>query len=408
MRTCVRVYVVCVLLPRFALVIAAGGRRRLAGRPAALAPQPGRGQVIGEVSAAAEAHGVHPGMRLGEALARCRTLMLVPPDPVGVADHWETVLRRLESIGAAVESDAPGIAYFDAAPLARLYAHRAVDPASPAPLWLAGVADAARAALRVPAHIGAGPSRFCALVAATRARQRHPYILDGAGGLADAPVELLRHRPEVAHLIEALQRLGLTTLGALAALPPAAATDRFGPPGRHARELARGRDTPLRPRATPETLEVALELPEAGDGPQLHMALELLVDRVLAHPDRQARGLRVVILAARLVTRGTWRERVVLREPLTQRPRILLALDAHLDLAPAPAETLRLIVERFGPAHPDGARLFADHAQRRPERIKRAVQQARAVAGPYAILRIRPVEPDSHFPERRTSLNPYE
>jgi protein ImuB len=159
---------------RFPLVIAAGGRRQLAGRPAALAPEPGRGQFIGEVSAAAEAHGVHPGMRLGEALARCRTLMLVPPDPVRVADHWETVLRRLASIGAAVESNAPGAAYFDAAPLARLYAHRAVGPASPAPLWLAGVVDACRAALRVPARIGAGPSRFCALVAATQARQRHP------------------------------------------------------------------------------------------------------------------------------------------------------------------------------------------------------------------------------------------
>jgi len=408
MRTCVRVCVVCVLLPRFPLIIAAGGRRELAGRPAALAPQPGREQLIGEVSAAADTHGVRPGMRLGEALARCPTLMLVPPDPVGVADHWETVLRRLESIGAAVESGEPGVAYFDARPLARLYGHRISGPAFAGPMWLAGVVDACRDALRVPARVGAGPSRFCALVAATRARQRHPHVIDGAVGLADGPIDLLRHRPEVAHLIEPLERLGIATLGGLAALPAAAVADRFGTRGLSARELALGRDTALQPRDVHETLEEALELPEAGDGPQLHIALEMLVDRVLAHPRRQGRALRVVILAARMVSRGTWRERVVFREPLAERRRILLALDGRLDLVPAPAETLRLIVERFGPAQAVGGRLFADRAQRQPDRLKRAVEQARAVAGPYAILRIRIVEPDSRIPERRITLTPFE
>jgi len=80
--------VVCVLLPRFQLTIAAGDRAGLMQVPAALAPEPGGTQQIGEASLAAEAFGVHPGMRLGEALARCPRLMLVPPDPAGVADFW--------------------------------------------------------------------------------------------------------------------------------------------------------------------------------------------------------------------------------------------------------------------------------------------------------------------------------
>ena len=46
--------VVAVLLPRFALAVAAGGREALLGRPAALAPEPGREQLVGEVSPAAE------------------------------------------------------------------------------------------------------------------------------------------------------------------------------------------------------------------------------------------------------------------------------------------------------------------------------------------------------------------
>src|SRR5579864_1083089 len=93
--------IVCVLLPRFQLTVAAGDRGELLQAPTALAPEPGGVQVVGEVSLAAEAFGVHPGIRLGESLARCPQLTLVPPDPAGVADQWERLLVRLESIGAA-------------------------------------------------------------------------------------------------------------------------------------------------------------------------------------------------------------------------------------------------------------------------------------------------------------------
>src|SRR5829696_6951937 len=119
---CEHVFViVCVLLPRFALAVAAGGREVLAAGPVALAPEPGRGQFIGEASAAAEAYGVRAGLRLGEALARCPTLRLVAPDPAGVADAWERRIAALEGIGAAVESGAPGTAWFSAGGLKTLH-----------------------------------------------------------------------------------------------------------------------------------------------------------------------------------------------------------------------------------------------------------------------------------------------
>src|SRR4051812_3534507 len=78
--------VVAVPLPRLPPLLAAGGRAALLRTPAALAPEPGREALIGEVSPAAAAFGVRPGLRIGEALARCPTLTLVPPDPVGTAD----------------------------------------------------------------------------------------------------------------------------------------------------------------------------------------------------------------------------------------------------------------------------------------------------------------------------------
>src|SRR3954465_10350714 len=96
------------MLPRFELAVAAGGREALLQGPAALAPEPGREQLVGEVSHAAEAFGIHPGMRLGEALARCPRLALVPPDPVGVADAWDAALERLEGIGGGGGPPGPG------------------------------------------------------------------------------------------------------------------------------------------------------------------------------------------------------------------------------------------------------------------------------------------------------------
>src|ERR1700752_2165865 len=105
--------IACVLMPRFQLTVAAEGRAELLQSPTALAPEPGGTQQIGEVSLSAEAFGVYPGMRLGEALARCPRLAPIAPDPAGVADAWERLLVRLESIGAAVEPERPGLVCFD-------------------------------------------------------------------------------------------------------------------------------------------------------------------------------------------------------------------------------------------------------------------------------------------------------
>ena len=217
---------------------------------------------------------------------------------------------------------------------------------------------ATRRALRQPARLGAGPSRFCALAAASRARVRRPEVVAGgeaeaAAYLAPLPVALLRGRHETAALPEPLERLGIATLGELAALPRAAVADRFGAPGLLAHELARGRDGKLAPRQPPERLAEELELPEALSGVQLDRALQLLVDRLLARRERRGRTLRTVVLSAALVEGGTWRERVPFREALADPQRMRLALAQRLALLPAPAERLRLAVERFGPPASD-------------------------------------------------------
>ncbi len=401
------VMIVCVLLPRFSLTTAVGDRSELLQAPAALAPEPGGAQQVGEVSLAAETFGIHPGIRLGEALARCPRLVLIAPDPAGVADGWERLLVRLESVGAAVEPERPGLVCFDARGLLAL--HGGID----------GVLAAVRRGLRVPARFGIAPSRFAAVAAAARARSRRPEIVGGPSSakgterarayLAPLPVALLRARVALADLPEALERLGVRTLGELAELPAASLADRFGRVGLLAHELANGRDSELSPRPASEFLREVLELPEAASGSQLQRGLDLLIDRLLARRERRGRTIRSVVISAVLVEQGgTWREQVVFREALSDAVRMRLALAPKLALMPAPADTLRLAVQRFGPLASDQRALLDDPAAARAARLREAIRQARTVAGPDAAMRVLEVDPESRFPERRAVLTPFE
>jgi protein ImuB len=176
-----------------------------------------------------------------------------------------------------------------------------------------------------------------------------------------------------------------------------------------AHELASGGDGALRPRPAAEFLRESLELPEAASGTQLESGLGLLIDRLLARRERRGRTIRAVVISAVLVEQGgTWREQVVFREALADPVRMRLALTPKLALMPAPAEGLRLAVERFGPPASDQRSLLEDPAEARAARLREAIRQARAAAGPDAALKILEVDPESRFPERRAVLTPFE
>src|SRR5205823_14444762 len=104
--------IACLSIPGFELKAALRKQPSLSLRPAALAPEAGGETLLGPVTAAAEAAGVLPRMRLGEALATCPHLVLVDPDPAAAEQAWEETVRSLEDAGFAVEPAAPGIAYF--------------------------------------------------------------------------------------------------------------------------------------------------------------------------------------------------------------------------------------------------------------------------------------------------------
>lgn len=397
------VVIACVLIPRFGLVAAAAGRRELLARPVALAPEPGGPQVVGEASGAAEAFGITEGMRMAEALGRCPALALIPPDPARAEEAWEARLARVEAIGAAVESRHPGELFFGLDGLRGLLGRpeRALERA--------------RRVVGRGARLGAGPTRLCALAAALRSRPRTGDVVVPKRAvrsfLEPLPIGILRDRLGDewlgVHLVDTLERLGVATLGELAALPDSAVADRFGAAGMRALAMARGREEPLRPRPPREELREELELPDAATGGQLERALELLVDRLLASPLRRGRCFRRLRLEARLAGGGGWRIEAALRSATSSRERLLLALRPKLSALPAPASHLALRGLELGDGSPYQPALTSDEHERRRGLIAEAVRHARAAAGRGAVLRVLEVDAGSSVPERRATLTPF-
>ena len=204
-----------------------------------------------------------------------------------------------------------------------------------------------------------------------------------------------------------LERLGIRTLGELAALPPSAIAERFGHPGLLALELAQGRDTRLEPRRPQEPLFERLALPDAALGPQLERALEMVIARLLARRERRGRSLRALALSARFVEGGTWRISVALRRPTVDPVRLRLALAPRLAELPAPAESIAVEVEAFGPPAHDQAVLVEDESELRRARLGEAVRHVRQATGEESLMRVLEVDPDSRLPERRAVLAPF-
>src|SRR5215208_2372777 len=159
--------VACLLIPGFELRAALRARPSLALAPAALAPAEGEEPLLGPVTAAAEAKGVRPGMRMGEALATCPELVLVEQDPSAAEQAWEEILRRLEDSGFEVDSGDLGCVYFETRGVERLYG--GVEAALERALAAVGTAWDPRA--------GAAGRRFAALAAANVARPGQVLIV---------------------------------------------------------------------------------------------------------------------------------------------------------------------------------------------------------------------------------------
>src|SRR6476646_4141448 len=348
--------VACVLIPGFELRAALRARPSLALRPAALAPAEGEEPLVGPVTAAAEAQGVKPGMRMGEALATCPDLVLVEQDPSAAEQAWEEILRRLEDAGFEVDSGDLGCVYVETRGVERLYggAEAALERA------LAAVGSA------WDPRAGAAGRRFAALAAANVARPGQVLIVADERTrefLAPLPLALL---PLAGERRRELEELGVSNVGELAGLPGGAVAERLGPDGRRAWSLARGRD---RGRA-----------------------------------ERGERFLRKVALSATLVGGGSWRRQLTLREPFAEADRLRVALGPKLAEIPGPVLKLKLEALELTESTGQQLMLVRPEGDELQGMLRDGLRQVKASTGEGGVCTVVEVAPWSRIPEQRALL----
>jgi len=383
--------IACLAIPGFELRAALRKQPGLELRPAALAPTAGSEPLIGPVTAAAEALGVRPGMRMGEALATCPVLVLVEQDPAAAEEAWEQILRSLEDAGFAVDPAGVGCVYFETRGVERLYG--GLEPALKRALAAVGSTWDAR--------LGAAERRFAALAAANVARPGQVLIVSDdrlRDFLAPLPLELVplepRRRAE-------LRELGVKKVGELAGLPGAAVAERLGPDGRRAWGLARGgKAARVRGRRPPAEIVEALQFPEAiGNELTLRRAFGALLETLLARPERAGRFARKLALSARLVGGGSWRRTVTLREPTVERDRLKAALGPKLAELPAPVVELRLEFVELTEHEGNQLQLLPAAGGELDVRLREGLRQVRASTGTGSVNQVVEVAPWSRVPE---------
>jgi protein ImuB len=210
------------------------------------------------VSALARAQGVRRGMRRRQAQAVCPELVLLPADDDRDARLFEPVAAATETVVAGIEVVRPGMLLLPAGGAARFHGTEELL----AERLVSAVAERTGHECQVGTADG--------LLAAVLAARTDDVVAPGGSRayLAPRPVDDLAPAAvtdealrAVADLVDLLRRLGLRTLGDLAALEAGDVHARFGTWGSWAWTLVRGED--LRPpaRRRPETdLEVATVL----------------------------------------------------------------------------------------------------------------------------------------------------
>lgn len=357
------------------------------------------GQRVVAVSAVARAAGVRRGMRRRHAQETCPELVLLPADPGRDARGFEPVAAAAETVVSGIEIARPGLVLIpsrgaeryhgsEQALAAELVEQVAGGTGYEAQVGIADGVGAAVLAARVPAIVPAGGT---AAFLAPR-------------GIAELVLVAAQDADRVAELVDLLGRLGLRTLGDLAALPRTDLLTRFGRLGGWAHDVAAGADD--RPTAL-RRLEPDVAVEQELDPPVERLEATAFAARRLAealHERMVDRGVACGRLQIMARTEGgqelirTWRTDAALGglavARMTDRVRWqlegwltghALRRDSPDDPAPAALVRLGLRAEEVTPAGAEQGRLWGG-ASGSDLRAHRAVHRIQGLIGTEAVL----------------------
>jgi DNA polymerase-4/protein ImuB len=256
---------------------------------------------------------------------------------------------------------------------------------------------------------GIAPGKFTALCAA---RKSHPgatlLIAEDVVRpfLAGLPVAWLPVDPKT---ITRMERLGLRTMGDVAALPSTAMQARFGPEGRRAWELSSGRDDlTVTPLQRPESVIEGITLPAPSTSREmLLLGITQLVRRAFARPELQHRNVRQVQLHVLIEENRSWEKSVSFREPAGAE-RIIEIIKHRLQDLELQGAAERIVLHLVGLVNETTRQqLLPFLAPKRTAPIGQAIRQLEQRYGASPLYRIVEIEPWSRIPERRYALISY-
>lgn len=385
---------------------------------ALLTPHSGGRPTLWQVSERAAASGVRPGMPISRALSLSPALTLLEPDPTHYHAAVEGILEALSHMSPIVEGGMEGTFFVGVDGLDRLLG----PPADQVDAAFQELFRILPAPIVAETRAGWAPGTFGARVAAMASEPGKPVLVSPGTlprFLATHPVSAL---PIPESSLQRLERLGIRTLGALARIPAEALVAQFGPRGRELRALAAGvRIDPVHARHRPRPIRVRLDLPSPlARHDMLHAALNHLVERALADPERRGRSIRGVRILGRLEGGGSWESEGILREAIGERESLAWFLRSRLALSPPPrgVESITLECFEFAPScaqqecfdrhistgRDEEGRGMELARNEVPEALRRAVRELKLRMGASPLYRVVEVDPWSRIPERRHAL----
>lgn len=391
--------VAALIIPHFALRISLLDQPELDGLPLILTSPPNSRTVVADCTPEANRQGVRPGMLLREVTALCPEAIFIEPNPVREATIFDEILRSLETFSPSIEAGPPGCCYVDLQGLQR-------HDTSPE-------AGAVRLLRLLPPVLrpraGIAPGKFTALCAARKAHPGNTLLIAEAmvnHFLADLPIAWLPIDPK---RIDQMERLGLRTLGEVAALPMTAMQARFGKDGRRAWELANGRDDlAVIPLQRPESVVEGLTLPAPSTSREmLLLGIEQLVRRAFGRPELRHRHVRQVQVQVLIEENRSWEKSLTFREP-TGPDRIIEIVAHRLHDLELQGAAERVVLHLVGlVAETTRQQLLPLLAPKRTAPIGQAIRQLEQRYGMSPLYRVVEIEPWSRIPERRYALISY-
>jgi len=368
----------------------------LAGKPVVVGADPRGGHGRGVVCAAsypARAFGIRSAMPISQAYRRCPHAVFLAPRMKlygEVSRRFMAILRRYTDLVEPLSIDE---AFLDVTASRSLFGDGEQIARR--------IKDEVRQEERITASIGVAPVKFVAKIASDLRKPDGLVVVEPQGVrefLAPLPVERLWGAG--AKAVERFHRLGVRTIGEVAALEPARLREAFGEHGaEHFRQLALGVD----PRAVePEHAAKSIGreqtfAADVDDRGEVERTLLALVDQVaqrLRREDVQAESLTLKLRTADFVTVT---RQATLAAPADTTDLLWPVAKQLLAKADSTRKAIRLIGVSAGLAQgPRQLGLFVSDAPARRRKVADAVDAVRARFGDAAI------GPGTLVPRRRS------